>query len=86
MLIVACQANNVDAFTQEAGQDLTYRQKMIDYGLEVCTISTDDQQEIRDLAQEIWDDLAAMDDMSKIRVSSERQASKLLGIPGFEKY
>jgi len=83
MLIVACQANNLDAWTAEAGQDLEYRQKMIDYGLEVCTLSAADVQTAQALCQDIWDDLAAMDPMSKIRVEGERTASRLMGLPGF---
>ena len=83
MLVVACRAGGLDAFTEEKGADLEYRQKMIDYGLEVITLSPEDVTEAFALAQEIWDELAAQDPMSAIRVRCERETARLLGIPGF---
>jgi len=83
MLFVACRAGGLNAHTEERGADLEYQLKMIDYGLELITLPQEDVTEAFALAQEIWDELAAADPMSAIRVESERETARLLGVPGF---
>jgi len=83
MLIVACRAGGLNAHTEERGADLEYQLKMIDYGLELITLPPEDVAEAFALAQEIWDELAAADPMSAIRVKCERETARLLGVPGF---
>ena len=83
ILITACRANGTAAWTAERAVDLEYQQKMIDYGLKLIILPSDDVIKAFQLCQGIWNELAKADPMSAKRVECERKAAKLLSVPGF---
>ena len=61
--------------------DLLYREKMIDYGIEVITLPESELMRIRPLAVEVWDELATKSPESAKRIQMYKDTCKLVGKP-----
>jgi TRAP-type C4-dicarboxylate transport system substrate-binding protein len=81
ILTVSAEASGYQYWTDIRGDDYIYRQKMLDYGLELCTIPESEMIKIRALILGVWDELAARDPCGAHFIELNKEVAALVGKP-----